>query len=269
MKIDKKNINYQVKTNLSNYKEIDESSRIIKAILNTYDYFDFDADVLRVGSAKNSINQRGANSQATDKILYAKFHDLQQLPGKSLTEQETVINGKNVLYGEAKLIETPLGEETLIQYKEGIINQHSIGFKYLQLEYLDNKSEGWSKFLNTIINPEDAEKVGYAYEVTEINLHEWSAVSFGANKLTEFLGTKGANKNIQYQNLITKFDSLIKKANRRDKLNKKTFELQILQLKQMMYELITKEQEEKLICKNKPTLNQNSEVANFYANLIH
>jgi len=251
MKKDKLNIEYQVKTNLSNYKEVDNNDRTIKAIANTYNFFDFDMDVLRPNCAKRSIEQRGALSNAVDKILYAKFHDLTLLNGKSLIEKETVINGHNVLYVEAKILETPAGEETLLQYKNNIINQHSIGFQYRDIEYIDNESEGWNAFLKDLINPEDAEKVGYGYDVKEIALHEWSAVSFGANKLTPFLGVKSENKKIQLQSLYTKMDALLKVANKQDKHNKKIFELQYLQLKQLITEMINNVSFDKSICNNK------------------
>ncbi len=142
-----------------------------------------------------------------------------------------------MLYVESFLPETTLGEDTLINYKTGIYNQHSIGFRYMQLEYFEEEGEGWDEFMKDIINPEDAEKAGFGWEVKEINLHEWSTVAFGANKLTPYLGTKSQNKNILLQNIYLKLDTLIKKANRQEVKNKKLFELQISQLKQMIKEI--------------------------------
>lgn len=232
---------YAVKTNLSTYKEIDEGERIVKAVANTYNYFDHDFDVLRMGSAKKSIADRGAKSNANDKILHALFHDLRKLPGKSIHEDERTVNGHKVLYVESRLAETMDGEETLIKYKEGIYNQHSIGFRYMELKFVEQGEADWDKFISDLINPEDAEKIGFGWDVTEINLHEWSTVAFGANKLTPFLGTKTKNKNIHLQNIYTKMDALIKKANRQDIKNKKIFDLQLNQLKQMIAELSNNE----------------------------
>jgi hypothetical protein len=233
----KLNQHFAVKTNLSTYKEIDEERRIIKAVANTYNYYDHDYDALRMGCSKKSIDDRGAQSNAPDKILHALFHDLTRLPGKSILEAERTINGNQVLYTESKLTDTSEGEDTLVKYVDGIYNQHSIGFRYVQLEYVEREGDGWDKFINTLINPEDAEKVGFGYDVTEINLHEWSTVAFGANKLTPFLGTKTKNNKIHLENIYTKMDALIKKANRQDVKNKKIFDLQLSQLKQMIAEL--------------------------------
>lgn len=233
----KLNQHYAVKTNLTTYKELHEDERIIKAVVNTYNYFDLDFDVLRMGASAKSIEQRGAKSNAPDKILHALFHDLTRLPGKSIVESERVVNGHEVLYAESRLADTIEGEETLIKYKDEIYNQHSIGFRFVQLEFIEQEADGWDKFISTLINPEDAEKVGFGFNVTEINLFEWSTVAFGANKLTPFLGTKTLNKKIQLQNIYVKMDALIKKAKRQDIKNKKIFELQLSQLKQMILEL--------------------------------
>ena len=228
---------YAVKTNLSTYKELHEDERIIKAVANTYNFFDHDFDVLRMGSAAKSIEERGSKSNAPDKILHALFHDLTRLPGKSMNEAETEVNGHKVLYVESRLSETNEGEDTLIKYKDDIYNQHSIGFRYVQIDFVEVGDNKWDKFISNLINPEDAEKVGFGFDVTEINLHEWSTVAFGANKLTPFLGTKTKNKKIHLQNIYTKLDALIRKANRHEVKNKKIFDLQLQQLKQMILEV--------------------------------
>jgi HK97 family phage prohead protease len=234
-KSDKLDIPYQVKSNLSSYKEIDESGRIIKAVANTFNYFDSDYDVLVPGCCKRSIQNRGANTNAADKILHAFNHDLTQLPGKSIVEHEDIVNGNTVLYVESKLSESTDGENLLIKYKEGIYNQHSIGFQYMDLQYIEAEAEGWDDFLKNMINPDEAIKVGYGWKVNEINLYEWSTVAFGANKLTPYLGVKSDNKKVQLNNLYVKLEALIKSAKSGVK-NKDIFELQYKQLKQMISE---------------------------------
>jgi hypothetical protein len=243
-KADKLNIPFQVKSNLATYKEVDSSSREITAVVNTYNYFDSDFDVLRKGCALRSINNRGASSQANDKILHALFHDLTKLPGKSIYESEENVtinydgSSKSVLalVAKSKLSEASDGEETLIKYNEGIYNQHSIGFQYKDIEYIEEGSESWENFLRDLINPEDAERVGFGWDVKEINWFEWSTVSFGANRLTPFLSGKSSNKNIQLQNLQTKLGALIEAAKSGIK-NKHIFEKQYLQIQQMISEL--------------------------------
>lgn len=268
---DKLKINYQIKSNLATYKEIDESSRIIKAVVSTYNYFDYDYDVLRKGCAKKSIQNNGAHSNANDKILHALNHNLHTLPGKSIIEKEIKINGHDVLYVESFLPETTLGEDTLINYQANIYNQHSIGFRYVDIQFLEKGAEAWSNFLKHLINPEEAERVGFGYDVKEIEWFEWSTVAFGANKLTQYLGTKSANKTVQIDNLYIKMDALIKAANSQLK-NKKIFELQYSQLKQLIQETINYEPSKKdtlIIDTSLNDIQKNEKKRNQLINLIN
>lgn len=243
---------YPVKSNLASYKEVDTDSRTVKMIVNTYNYFDYDQDVLRMGCAKKSIQDRGAKSEAVDKILHLLFHDTRQIVGKSQLEAETIIDGREVLYAESYLPETTDGEDTLIKYNTDMYNQHSIGFNYLQLEWVERGSENWDKILRTLINPDEAEKYGYLWDVSEIALYEYSTVGFGANKetpqvkLMPMLGTKSTNKNIQYQAVVQKMNALVSKANKQEVKNKKLFELEMKQLQQMIYEMTVFEPSKKV-----------------------
>jgi hypothetical protein len=264
---DKTQESYAIKSVPEHLKiENEVDGRIIKAVVNTYNYFDYDQDVLRIGAAKRSINNRGANSQAHDKILHALNHDLTQLPGKSLLEAEMKVNGLDVLYTESKLLEDVLGEQTLVRYLEKIYNQHSIGFRYKDITFIEEDSEGWTKFVDSLINPEDALNAGYGYEVKEIELFEWSTVPFGANKLTPYLGTKTDNKQIHIQNIYKKMDALIEQSKKGVK-NTKIYELQYYQLKQLIQETINGSNE-KQTAKQRTSQNLPENQAKlFYSNL--
>ncbi len=80
-----------------------------------------------------------------------------------------------------------------MQYKEGRINQHSIGLQYLDLELAINDEESekefdfWNKYFDQIINKEKAEELGFFWVVKEIRLLENSAVLFGSNEITPTL----------------------------------------------------------------------------------
>lgn len=84
-------------------------------------------------------------------------------------------------------------EKVFNKYRKGKINQHSIGLRYVKI-YLainneDYKEEFavWNKYIDQIINKEEAEEAGYFWAVTEIKLIEVSAVLLGANILTPTL----------------------------------------------------------------------------------
>jgi hypothetical protein len=72
------------------------------------------------------------------------------------------------LFAVAHLSESTAGADAMADYKEGIIREHSIGFRYIQdkIRFIDLGDEN-----------------SY-YDVTEVQLFEGSAVTFGANEFT-------------------------------------------------------------------------------------
>lgn len=233
----KKDIPFKIKSGHIQHKEVDSSNRIIKAVVNTLNFFDYDFDVLAPGCANRSINNNGAKSQAPDKIAHLLHHDMHKVVGKSQVESEEVIDGKKVLYTESFLPETTDGDDTLTKYETGMYNQHSVGFKYTNLTYMEKGTEAWENWLKELINPEDADEVGYGWKVSEINWWEYSTVVFGANKLTPYLGTKSENKSDIAAVISQKMTILAYKAMRREIKNKSLFEFELAQLKQMILEL--------------------------------
>lgn len=248
-KIQKLNMPYPVKSGYgSQVKEVDMSKRIVQVIPNTYFFIDEDLDMLIPGVAKRSISQRGAQSEAIAKIKHQLDHKLlaEYVVGKPILEQETVIDGMNVLYVESKIPNTTKGNDHLINYQEGLYDNHSIGFRYLDLILAEEENENelvrqaWEKYYPLAINPEKADKFGYFYVVKEIEWYEFSVVSFGANSLTETIGVKSNNKDTLILALNNQLDNLNKqlKTGKQSDDMMKTFELQTRQIKQIIYELI-------------------------------
>lgn len=236
---DKLNIQYQVKADSPNVnvKELDLNKREVDVIANTYNYFDSDQDVLLNGCCSKSIQERGPQSNLPGKIKHLANHDLKKGVGVPRKIEETKYNNMDVLRAVSYMSESEDGEDYLIKYQEGMIDQHSIGFRYIQIELIEKEAEGWDDILKILINPDDAIATGYLYAVKEIALREFSTLDgFGANRLTPYLGSKSANKNIQYQNLIGKLNALHKtmKSGAKDKY---ALELEEQQVKQMIYEI--------------------------------
>lgn len=232
----KYDIPYQVKgDSAAKIQDIDMAGRTITAVANTYYFFDSDSDVLIPGCAKRSIRERGSRSNANDKILHALFHDLTRLAGKSMDEMETEVDGKKVLAASSYLPETVDGEDSLIKYKAGMYNQHSIGLRYKDVEYAEANTKSFDAMLSKLINPEKAVEAGYMFIVKEIEWYEWSTVAFGANKLTPYLGVKSENKKITALSVIEKMNAMIEKS--RGIKDQRIFDLQLKQLEQMILEL--------------------------------
>ena len=194
-----------------------------------------------MGAAKKSIEERGVNSNAVAKIKHALNHDLTTLVGKLQELEETTKNGITGIYFESKIANTTLGNDTLINYKEGIYDNHSIGFKYNQLSLIESEKNpvAWNEVVSKLLNPEDAEMMGYLYLVKEINLFEGSTVAFGANSLTPFLGVKSGSKESMTLALVSKLNQLehtVKNGMQSEDMLS-TFELQIKQFKQILKEI--------------------------------
>lgn len=243
---DKRNIAYAVKDNYLKFsiKDVDTEKRIVCGIANSFNYVDSYNDVLIPGSAKKTIAERGPESNATAKIKHALFHDLTKLPGKILVLKEAKINGIDCIYFETKLSDTEAGEDTLINYLDGIYDNHSIGFKYLQLKMIDKDSTDWHKILDTLINPQVAIDNGYIYLVSEIKLYEISTVAFGANDLTPFLGFKTGNPADILLERMEKYEKALHSGRQSDDFLQ-TLEVQFLQIKQLYNDLQTYESPEK------------------------
>ena len=238
---EKKDTHYKVKGNsvAVGVKDVDVSKRIVTGFFNTYNYLDSDGDVLVMGSAKKSIFERGVESNATAKIKHALFHDLNRLPGKIQVLKEDTINGVSGIYFETKMSNTTEGNDTLQNYLEGVYDNHSIGFRYIQLESVNRKSEDWNKWMDILVNANEAKDMEDIFIAKEISLFEGSTVAFGANTLTPFLGVKSGNKESMELAINTRIDKLGKvlKSGKQSDDAMYSIELQLLQIKQLYKEL--------------------------------
>jgi len=81
------------------------------------------------------------------------------------------------------------------QYKNGWVNNHSVGMQYVDVvlcinseeKYYKEEKENWDKYYPLIVNNEVADQTGYFWAVLEAKLLEISAVLFGSNYVTPTL----------------------------------------------------------------------------------
>jgi len=84
-------------------------------------------------------------------------------------------------------------------YKDGAIDQHSIGMQYVRLVLCVNDPEekeefaNWEEFYPLVINKDKVNARGFFWYVTEVKLFEISAVLFGSNELTPTVSTSKNN----------------------------------------------------------------------------
>ena len=145
--------------------EFSEEERIITFYGAVWNNKDAANDILVKGCCAKSIIEHGPGSTSPQKILMLAYHDLSRPIGKFISIEEDEYG----LLCKAMISDTKDGNEVIQLIKDGVINQFSIGFRYI-----------WDKVKY------DSETD--TYFVYEIKLMEVSAVSIGINELTQVKG---------------------------------------------------------------------------------
>ena len=184
MSIEQKlNTFYGVKSTSVEIKDVDESNRIVTGYLSAFDVKDSDNDIIRKGAFKKSIKERGVDSKSNRKIAHLRNHDWEHQIGAFTLLQEDDYG----LYFESKLGRSTKGEDALLDYQDGILREHSIGFNYVEGK----------------IKKKEDEENGEYYEIKEVKLWEGSGVTFGANEFTPVLS---AEKNLEDSDYLAKLN---------------------------------------------------------------
>lgn len=290
MKLNKKTLSQKLGTHfgvkiaegIKSVKEVNMDERTVEFIGNTYFFIDSDQDMLITGCAVKSINDRGPQSKATAKIKHQSDHVLntKNVVGRIDVLEERVIDNKTVLYCASHIPGTSKGNDDLINYQEGVYDNHSIGFRYKKLEIAEKNSsdaaanDNWNTFYPMALNPEKADEFGFFWVVKEIELFEVSVVSYGANELTPTLGSKSKEANEKTKiNLIERLDDLTiqLKSSVETKAQSKQIEMEVLQLKQIITDLELKEPSKKSTPSKEPLNNdiqkEESKTINIFNNI--
>ncbi|MDX1938043.1 MAG: HK97 family phage prohead protease [Flavihumibacter sp.] len=256
----KKSTPYKVKSFALKAEDVDLTKKTVTGFYNSFYFFDSDADVLLPGCSLKSIRERGPLSTAVPKIKHLLHHDWTKSPGPIKELDEKKVQQIQGIWFASKMIDTAEGRDTLINYQEGVYDNHSIGFRYLDGEFVDNDSENWKMYLDMLINPEAAEKFGYMFVWKEIQFFEGSTVMFGANSLTPYLGVKSGNKDLLKMQVVDKIELLEKQlrgGTQTDEMMHQ-FAMQTAQLKQYISEMFDTEPDIKDTLKNEGRKNKST-----------
>ena len=134
---------------------------------------DSDGEVITRGAFAKSIKERGAESQTNRKIKFLRYHDFEHEIGIWKSMEET----HEHLIGIGDLGRSTKGNDAFLDYQDGIITEHSIGF----ISVPDK------------INVLESGIV----ELNEVFLMEGSAVTFGANSETPVFNVSGKDQYCQ------------------------------------------------------------------------
>jgi len=160
------------------FKDASIKEGIVTGYLNAFNVKDSDNDITIKGCFQKSIMENGPS--AKNRIKYLQDHDPKKGVGKFLILKEDDFG----LYYEAKVGTHTLGIDYLKMVEDGIITEHSIGYRVTQWE----RNEG----------------INSTY-LKEIHLYEGSGLQFwAANEYTPITGVKSESDLLQLMDALEK-----------------------------------------------------------------
>jgi len=229
---------YKTKPNDFTIKDIDSKNRKVALYLSKFDVVDSDNDVIQRGAFTKSIQERGVNSDSNRKIAFLRYHDWNMPIGKFTELQED----ESGLYAVGQLSRSDDGKNALIDYDEGIIREHSIGFKYIKDKI-------------RFVEDDTMEKGGF-YQVSEVQLFEGSAVTFGANEFTNVVEiAKSEGKDNVIEKITKEIDIVTKSIVKGNGTDERMYhlEMKLKFLNSRLIELVKVEPFNKHSIKTEPT----------------
>ena len=219
----------QYKSNEAKVKDVDTKKGLVKAYFAVFGNIDSDGDIIEQGAFAKTITERGP--EGNGRIKHFKWHSTRDVPGKLQELGEDEFGGWFV----SKLSNTTLGKDTLIEYEEGIITEHSHGFEII-------KSDTDESNINHI-------RESKLWEVS-------SLTAWGANPLTRTEFVKDIKDEKELLKAIENITKYLKVGRFSDELLSR-LEKEYSQLTTIYNSLITKEPHN-VTCKNGHKFDYNS-----------
>lgn len=143
--------------------EVNMNSRTIEAYYSRYGNIDSDRDMIMPGAGAKTIKERG--SEGSNLIVHLADHNLST---NSLLSKPKLWEVQDGGMFQSTISDTTKGNDILKLYRDGVINQHSFGFRTIK----------------------NTPRKDYN-EINEVMIYEVSTVVLGANQETPFVGFKG------------------------------------------------------------------------------
>lgn len=188
-------------------KDVDLKSRTVTGYFSRFGNIDSDEDMIVPGAFTKTIKERGQDGKNV--IIHLADH---WMSTDNLLGKPKLFELRDGGYFETTFSNTTKANDILQLYEDGVINQHSFGFKTIKAE----------------------NKKSYR-EIQEVMIYEISTVVLGANSETPFTGFKSLTK----PQLITNYKTL-KGAYDNGTYTDDTFMLLEAQLKQLEQEIVLK-----------------------------
>lgn len=190
---------------------------------NTYNWMDSHDDMHLNGLFAQSIKDRNGR-------IYHRHDHVNQLTakvGKFSQVYEQVVNWTDVGVNKIGQTMSLLGDSAIKKaynqlifdsYKDGEIDQHSVGMQYVKIFLcVNDRSEkeefdNWNKYFPLLGNPEKATNKGFFWAVKEAKLIEISCVTEGSNELTGMYNPPNGSVKIDPQISSQQIKELITQA---------------------------------------------------------
>lgn len=199
---------FKEKTCTLQLKEVDVNKRFVAGYLSAFGNVDTYGDMVMPGAFTKTIAERGPSG--SNRIKYLWQHDSRKPVGKFTLLKEDSVG----LYFEADMSEASAGKDAMTLIKEGILNEHSIGYRSIQERRVETKD--------------------YT-ELQELQLWEGSVVTWGANDQTPFTMVKSATPEEAAKMLVAwnaKHDAIVSML-RKGSLTDETYDQLDIYLKQI------------------------------------
>ena len=152
------------------------------------------------------------------------------------------------MIGIGELGRSTKGEDALLDYQDGIIREHSIGFNYVEDKMRMVQDGVW--------------------ELNEVILWEGSAVTFGANSLTPTLDVSKGNKTDLLEKVNAKMESLLSALKNGKGTDDRLYEIEMaLKVCQQQYNSLINDEPIATITQPVDEPN-NDQLKQFYLNLL-
>ena len=191
--------------------DVDSEKRTVKAVWSRIGNIDLDNDIMASGCYNKTISERGPKGKNQIWSLVDHNPSFKNALGKPM---ELYVEGDQLI-AVTKIVETEIGEDIIKLYNEGVITEHSVGFR-------------------TIKSTMD-ESTGVR-TISEVLLYEGSCVLWGANPETPTLGIKGEFKDTP-ETLVKRLEKL-SAAFKNGTFTDETFGLMEIEIKQIQAKIL-------------------------------
>lgn len=157
-------------------KDIDEKSGTVTGYFSVFGNVDSDGDIIMPGAFTRTLNNN------YKRLKHLNQHNTDEPLSGTKNDRLKISEDTKGLYFESKISETTYGKNTLLLYRDGVLDEHSIGYEVIKSRDSDTQFvERWGQKRPV-------------KELIELKLWEGSTVTWGANPKARAESVKSMTK---------------------------------------------------------------------------